>query len=335
MAAASHPALAARLQHFLMANPYALPAAGGLVLLLSALGSFSLLRRRRKTLPLASQPGERSRDPALEQSVSAAQAGRPPRPEFAAAPTTAVPPAEAAPVLDDPLAEPVSRANDPLADAEVYLAYGRFDEAVAVLREGLQAEPRRSDIAFKLLELHASRQEFDAFEAVADLMYERTGGQGPEWARVVALQRTLTPQDEVLPAMAAPSVPAERPASASLRPAAPAGPAADSGRREPTLGPEPTELPAADFALDVDVSSVEAQARARDRGGVDLSLDEPAPAAASGPEAGEALDRKLALAEEFIQIGDVEGARDLLGEVGAQGDGPLKERAQRLLNALG
>lgn len=46
------------------------------------------------------------------------------------------------------------------------------------------------------------------------------------------------------------------------------------------------------------------------------------------------LVRKLELAEEFRQIGDKEGARDLLEEVIAKASGPLKSRAQSLLDAL-
>ena len=46
------------------------------------------------------------------------------------------------------------------------------------------------------------------------------------------------------------------------------------------------------------------------------------------------LTRKLELAEEFRQIGDKEGARDLLEEVLAKATGPLKARAQSLLDGL-
>ena len=46
------------------------------------------------------------------------------------------------------------------------------------------------------------------------------------------------------------------------------------------------------------------------------------------------LTRKLELAEEFRQIGDKEGARDLLDEVVAKASGPLKVRAQSLLDGL-
>jgi FimV-like protein len=57
---------------------------------------------------------------------------------------------------------------------------------------------------------------------------------------------------------------------------------------------------------------------------VDLPIDED----------GDPLARKLELAEEFRQIGDVEGARDLLEEVIAKADGTLKSKAQAMLDGL-
>jgi pilus assembly protein FimV len=85
-----------------------------------------------------------------------------------------------------------------------------------------------------------------------------------------------------------------------------------------------------------------------DIGGLTLDLVAPAPAAAApAPRAGgldfdlggqgganDPLLRKLELAEEFRQIGDIDGARDLLEEVAAQAQGPLKNRAQSLLDSL-
>jgi pilus assembly protein FimV len=47
------------------------------------------------------------------------------------------------------------------------------------------------------------------------------------------------------------------------------------------------------------------------------------------------LMRKLELAEEFRQIGDLEGARDLLEEVVASAEGALKTKAQGMLDSLG
>jgi pilus assembly protein FimV len=47
------------------------------------------------------------------------------------------------------------------------------------------------------------------------------------------------------------------------------------------------------------------------------------------------LSRKLELAEEFRQIGDTDGARDLLNEVVAKSTGTMKSRAQGMLADLG
>lgn len=51
-------------------------------------------------------------------------------------------------------------------------------------------------------------------------------------------------------------------------------------------------------------------------------------------EIADPLQRKLELAEEFRQIGDVEGARDLLEEVVAKGGDALKAKAQAMLDDL-
>ena len=68
--------------------------------------------------------------------------------------------------------------------------------------------------------------------------------------------------------------------------------------------------------------------------GLDLDLgDEPAPAL-SAPQAG-GLDRKLELADEFLAIGDREGATELAEEVLREGDPGQQTRARELLARLG
>ena len=54
-----------------------------------------------------------------------------------------------------------------------------------------------------------------------------------------------------------------------------------------------------------------------------------------GPDDADPIARKLELAEEFRQIGDMEGARDLLEEVIAKSSGSLKAKAQGMLDELG
>ncbi len=139
------------------------------------------------------------------------------------------------------------------------------------------------------------------------------------------------------------TVPVNRPSSApqtpepttiALKPAAP--PPADDGLDfdlealpEPTfdVSPPPAPKPSSGETSILDFG--------------DFGLENPAPAAV-GDGGGEVdlagdnpLARKLELAEEFRQIGDLEGARDLLEEVVSKADGTLKSKAQGMLDQLG
>ena len=86
------------------------------------------------------------------------------------------------------------------------------------------------------------------------------------------------------------------------------------------------------ISLDLDLPQAAGTANAAalpgsDFGGIELpSLD-------SGAES-DPISRKLELAEEFRQIGDTEGARDLLQEVVARAEGALKAKAQGMLDDL-
>ncbi len=130
------------------------------------------------------------------------------------------------------------------------------------------------------------------------------------------------------------TVPVKRPSSA------------DFDEVPQTLSPDtrtPSPAPApADDGLDFDLGSLPeglpTVSPAESSGNTSL-LDfgdfglEP-PAAAADTSADSPLARKLELAEEFRQIGDREGARDLLEEVVSQADGALKAKAQGMLEKL-
>lgn len=54
--------------------------------------------------------------------------------------------------------------EDPLAEAEVYIAYGRLDQAEHLLEGAISKEPSRSDLRLKLLEVYAAGGQTAAFE---------------------------------------------------------------------------------------------------------------------------------------------------------------------------
>ncbi|MEY3296082.1 MAG: hypothetical protein RLZZ451_2130, partial [Pseudomonadota bacterium] len=167
------------------------------------------------------------------------------------------------------------------------------------------------------------------------------GGEEPlkpgESTQPLALQPELAQpfgNDEATISLEPKTVPVQRPAPPEMddvpptvslgKPAAPAEP---PGGLDFDLGALPDELSptAAPAPADAGASSL------LDFG--DFGLEPPAaPADDSGDGP---LARKLELAEEFRQIGDHEGARDLLEEVVSKAEGSLKAKAQGMLDNLG
>ena len=83
---------------------------------------------------------------------------------------------------------------DLIAEAEVYLAYGRLDQALDILREGLVREPMRQDLRYKLLEVLAMMPDKDGFIAEATTARGIFGKDSTLWMRVCELGRTLAPE---------------------------------------------------------------------------------------------------------------------------------------------
>jgi pilus assembly protein FimV len=104
-----------------------------------------------------------------------------------------------------------------------------------------------------------------------------------------------------------------------------------------TSAPMPAPAPTAPMSLKTGPS--EPAALEFDLGG--LSLDLPGSGAAAASNAidagvsGDPLETKLALAMEFRDIGDADGARSLVQEVADEASGPLKARALKMLADLG
>ena len=133
------------------------------------------------------------------------------------------------------------------------------------------------------------------------------------------------------------SAPAALPAQSPA--AAPVAPAPHSGMMDFNLDALSLDLPDAGAKSSSGPTTTPGQLP--DFGGFELSkLGASGPSPVRSPEevtidTSDPITRKLELAEEFRQIGDLEGARDLLEEVVAKSSGVLKAKAQSMLNSLG
>ncbi len=96
---------------------------------------------------------------------------------------------------------------DPLAEAEVYIAYGRDEQAEEVLKEAIGRDASRPELKLKLLEVYHKRNDVGAFEALAEELHATEGEQPSDtWSRVVEMGRKVNPDNplfKIAPALVA------------------------------------------------------------------------------------------------------------------------------------
>lgn len=107
---------------------------------------------------------------------------------------------------------------DPLAEAEVYLAYGRDEQAEDVLKEAARRDPERSEIKLKLLEIYKQRNDVKSFETTAEELYPAgDSGDREVWSQVTAMGREVSPNNPLFQeSVSAGDSVAEAPAGSSV-----------------------------------------------------------------------------------------------------------------------
>ena len=85
---------------------------------------------------------------------------------------------------------------DPIAEADVYIAYGRNEQAEEVLLDGIASNPERSDIKHKLLSLYHKDGNKQGFERIAEELYAQKDSMSPDvWQEVTVLGKELLPDN--------------------------------------------------------------------------------------------------------------------------------------------
>ena len=87
---------------------------------------------------------------------------------------------------------------DPVSEADVYLAYGRHQQAEDILNEALAKEPERNDVKLKLLEVFFAAKNKEAFEQGAQELHDALGDESdPIWEKAVTMGSQLCPNNEL------------------------------------------------------------------------------------------------------------------------------------------
>ncbi|MDX1810754.1 MAG: FimV/HubP family polar landmark protein [Gammaproteobacteria bacterium] len=289
------------------------------------------------------------------------------------------------------------KTKDLIAQADVYLSYNKFDKAEALLRDAIDNEPERQDYKLKLLETYARKQDVDAFNNQADILYAAINGdtdsklwadasefatevgsdnplfaiksaeqpesKKPEISQVDTTEwkpETVTEiaeQDIVAPST---EFHADEP-STVINEAIPINNVetqqTDSSKSKPLVSDEELEKAMASFsdeaiqeeqteiieepssALSQMLDNLQKPAR-KNTEQIKSAADNKAPQENNVFEESslfllsDEVGTKLDLARAYIEMGDQEGARDLLSEVLDEGDSRQKDEAKELMEMV-
>ena len=203
---------------------------------------------------------------------------------------------------------------DPLTEADVFMAYGRYEAAEERLLEAIAQDPNRGELRVKLLELYNTTKNKTAFESTAEDYYAALSGNvagNPLWQKVLTMGRELVPNNPLFTGGVASGMPkttpaAEAPSLNDNQDVMDIG--LDTGVfntsdfnteafSEPAQEAEPTADSGLDFNLDMGETGASGSKQAAEESGLDFSLDAaPGDTAASDTSAG--LDFNLDSGDE-------------------------------------
>ena len=93
--------------------------------------------------------------------------------------------------------QPDAAEVDPISEADVYLAYGRHQQAEDIIKQALETNPKRLELHSKLLEVYHAANNRAGFEQQAQVLHDAIRGDESNeyWQRIVGLGRSICPDN--------------------------------------------------------------------------------------------------------------------------------------------
>jgi len=207
--------------------------------------------------------------------------------------------------------------SDPITEADVYLAYGRIQQAQDVLQAALEKAPSNNDLRIKLLEVYHAGGNISAFDREAGDFRDTVSEDDPLWLRVATMGFALSPGNDLYRA-------------AGVDGEGMADPEFDmdlSGMDEEEDGNA--------VADDADPELPESIEFNLDDATADMVEDEEEDIAEGLLDNADEITTKLDLARAYMDMGDPEGARSILDEVMGEGNDDQKREAEEIISQLG
>ena len=214
--------------------------------------------------------------------------------------------------------------TDPVKEADIFLAYGRVQQAEDVLMEGLENDPSNRELKLKLMEVYHAGGNTEAFDSQAQAFRNLVSEDDPHWQKIAVMGYEMSPDNLLYQAASGTGT---------------SGSGTDFDMDLSGMEESRTDTAANDQVLGVDYEQGEDEL-AELPDSLEFNLDD-----LGGNEeeedAGEGLlnstdevSTKLDLARAYIDMGDPDGARSILEEVLEEGDDTQKNEAEGLFAKL-
>ncbi len=88
---------------------------------------------------------------------------------------------------------------DPLAEADVYIAYGRYQQAEELIRQAIDRDPERDGLKYKLFEILFAIKDADGFVKFAETSVQQDFNtkDAAAWSKVVEMGGQIAPDNEM------------------------------------------------------------------------------------------------------------------------------------------
>ena len=202
--------------------------------------------------------------------------------------------------------------GDPITEADVYLAYGRIQQAEDVLQAALAGSPDDNAIRLKLLEVYHAAGNATAFDREASDFRDGVTEEDAAWIQVASMGYAMSPDNNLYRAAADHS---------------------NDVTREVDMDGDLDTL----TDQTIDTVQVDEDITANDLPeSIEFTLDDDDEEDVSEGllEVSDEVTTKLDLARAYLDMGDPEGARSILGEVMEEGNDEQKNEAEALISKL-
>ncbi len=309
-----------------------LSIAGGVILLLLII---SIVRRRSQNVTYQDAVSVTPKHSGTDSSTSQ---GSDDLPEIADDVLAGTEPEEFDEIDDDK----ISDSADPLGEADIYIAYGKFDQAESLLISAIENNPERMELSSKLLECYAEMGAKDKFEQLVAAATDNIDSDSELRQYIEDLYQTAWPEGGLFNSESYDED------DDSLQ-------QEEDFDEEPELAEDSSydEVADDDFdAIDTDEDEEDAIALTDDLeelpstedvfGDVDsddevededeYELDDDDDSDQDDED--NDIETQLDLARAYVEMGDTEGTREIIAEIMETGSDQQREDAQKILDSL-